>query len=365
VDDDGPADFDNIQAAVDTAGDGATIVVEKGVYLENIHFNGKNIILTGTDPKDPDVVAATIIDGGQIDSVVTFAGTENAQCVLSGFTIRNGYQDSGADKGGGGGICGGSETEFTQAAIVANRIVHNHAWDGGGLSRCNGLIEKNVIAGNNARWWQGGGGLYECNGIIRNNVIVGNHSWGCESAGALSSCKGVIENCTIAYNISDGYGPIDNGYGPIRNCIIWQNFLNWRMPTTSFSSTDVDPLFVSPGYWEGDPAQDIAAVFVLGDYHLKSQAGRYDAAAGQWVYDDVTSPCIDGGDPVSPIGAEPFSSGGVVNMGAYGGTVEASKSYFGKTPCETIVAGDINGDCLVNMTDFSMLALHWLEDHNP
>jgi hypothetical protein len=52
-------------------------------------------------------------------------------------------------------------------------------------------------------------------------------------------------------------------------------------------------------------------------------------------------------------------------MGAYGGTAEASKSYFGQPVCETIVAGDINGDCKVNFTDFALMALHWLEDRRP
>jgi alpha-tubulin suppressor-like RCC1 family protein len=59
---------------------------------------------------------------------------------------------------------------------------------------------------------------------------------------------------------------------------------------------------------------------------LKSQAGRWDPNSQTWVRDDVTSPCIDAGDPNSPIGYEPFPNGGIVNMGAYGGTTEASKS---------------------------------------
>ncbi len=47
-------------------------------------------------------------------------------------------------------------------------------------------------------------------------------------------------------------------------------------------------------------------------------------------------------------------------MGAYGSTAEASKSYFGKPPCEVIVAGDINGDCIVNSLDFALMAAQWL-----
>ena len=63
---------------------------------------------------------------------------------------------------------------------------------------------------------------------------------------------------------------------------------------------------------------------------------------------------------MNPIGYEPFPNGGVVNMGAYGGTAEASKSYFGEPLCEMIIAGDINGDCKVNYLDFQFVALHWL-----
>jgi len=62
------------------------------------------------------------------------------------------------------------------------------------------------------------------------------------------------------------------------------------------------------------------------DYHLKSQSGRYDPNTQIWIMDDVTSPCIDAGDPNSPIGYEPIPNGGIINMGAYGGTQQASMS---------------------------------------
>ena len=79
------------------------------------------------------------------------------------------------------------------------------------------------------------------------------------------------------------------------------------------------------------------------------------------MQDDVTSPCIDAGDPNSYLGDEPFPNGGVVNMGAYGGTAQASKSYFGQPLCETVIAGDLNGDCQVDFTDLAILMRHWLE----
>ncbi|MBN2132079.1 MAG: right-handed parallel beta-helix repeat-containing protein [Sedimentisphaerales bacterium] len=128
---------------------------------------------------------------------------------------------------------------------------------------------------------------------------------------------------------------------------------------------DVDPCFVDPGYWDaGDTPDDLADdVWVAGDYHLKSQAGHWDAESEDWVLDDVTSPCIDAGDPNGPINAEPFPNGGYANLGAYGGTAEASRSYFGEPVCTTQIAGDINGDCRVDDFDMDLLLSHWqMED---
>ena len=74
---------------------------------------------------------------------------------------------------------------------------------------------------------------------------------------------------------------------------------------------DDDPLFADP---------------INNDFHLKSQAGRFDPNSQSWVIDDETSPCIDAGDPSIPVEEEPEPNGWIINMGAYGGTTEASKS---------------------------------------
>ena len=133
------------------------------------------------------------------------------------------------------------------------------------------------------------------------------------------------------------------------------------------NNLDIDPCFAEPGYLHDNntPADANDDFWVSGDYHLKSQAGRWETNSQTWVIDDITSPCIDAGGPMTPIMNEPFPNGGIINMGAYGGTAEASKSYFGKPLCEIIVAGDIDGDCEVNFRDFRLMALHWLEDNNP
>jgi len=266
--------FATIQKGIDAASDRDTVIVAEGTYIENIRFKRKtpkNIVLRSTDPLDPDVVANTIIDDNQAGSVVTFSSVEDETCVLSGFTIRNGEAETG------GGIWGGTVDSHTHATIRNNVITGNrciapsiyesggglHRCDGlienntisqnyseevggglafchgtirgntisansapnssgGGLRTCNGTIESNVISGNSAI---AGGGLFDCAGTIQNNVISGNS---CErSGGGLSGCNGMIQNNVIADNHS-GEGPYGGGglrrcSGPIRNCIIWGN----------------------------------------------------------------------------------------------------------------------------------------------
>jgi hypothetical protein len=73
---------------MDGDGDGV-VAVDMGIHFENIRFGGKNITLRSMNPTDWDSVQDTIIQGVQVGPVVTFSGTEDASCVLSGFTIRN------------------------------------------------------------------------------------------------------------------------------------------------------------------------------------------------------------------------------------------------------------------------------------
>lgn len=60
------------------------------------------------------------------------------------------------------------------------------------------------------------------------------------------------------------------------------------------------------------------------DFHEKSTAGHY--SKGTFVNDSVSSPAIDKADPAASVGSEPAPNGGRANLGAYGGTNQASKS---------------------------------------
>ncbi len=102
-----PAQYATIQAAITAAAHYDTIIVAPGTYNENISFNGKNLTLRSTDPDDPNIVAATIIQGTGTTSVVKFTNKENSSCLLAGFTITG-----GAGATNGGGIAGNSTDTY-------------------------------------------------------------------------------------------------------------------------------------------------------------------------------------------------------------------------------------------------------------
>ena len=186
-------------------------------------------------------------------------------------------------------------------------------------------------------------------GTITNSIICANAApKGCEIA-VVRYGSPLHSTLTVAYSdIAGGQTGVS----------VEDGTLNWGE-----GNIDADPLFARLGYLDDNGTRDTSDDFwVDGDYHLKSQAGRWDSDIQTWVQDDVTSPCIDAGDPMSPIGWELFPNGGFVNMGAYGGTPKASKAYFGEPICETIVAGDINGDGQVNRADLEIMALHWTDE---
>lgn len=253
----------------------------------------------------------------------------------------------------------------TRQLFIRCTFKYNHAvWYGGGLYNTfssTPLIQGCLFVGNSSDNWGGAIHFFDSNAEVANCTIVNN-----------SAAKGP----SVACGRPDDSGP---SIVRIANCILWGNgheVWNYDYSFVTLTHSCVQGLtggrFGLPGgNISQDPCfaqpeqRDANGMWVEGDYHLKSQAARYDPTTQTWIQDDATSPCIDAGDPMSPIGHEPFPNGGIVNMGAYGGTGEASKSYFAEATCETIVAGDINGDCQVDFRDLAIMTLHWLEDRSP
>ena len=268
----------------------------------------------------------------------------------------------------GGGMHGGD-------TITGCRFTNNAAGvDGGGMV-CSGTITDCLFTSNTAA--EGGGGLYG-SGTITDCVFTSNVAGGDGGGILLGSYATTLAGVAFTGNRADRGGGMyqpesrylvsvahavfsgnragasagavyieTSAWVDLVNSILWAN----EAPTdpeihledtsdldVSYSDVqggfpgtgnlDIAPLFADPGHWDdnatpGDPEDD---TWVDGDYHLKSTNGRYNPSTGLWEIDAEHSPCIDAADPLSPYDAEPLPNGLRANMGAYGGTDEASKS---------------------------------------
>jgi parallel beta-helix repeat protein len=287
----------------------------------------------------------------------------------------------------GGGMC---NNHYSSPVVEGCTFSGNSAtYDGGGMynyDNCSPTVKGCTFSSNSAKLFGGGIRNYYSSPMVEactfnaNSTTYGGGMYNHYSSPTVEGCtfsrnwvtsgggmynfnsNSTVKSCTFSRNSATWGGGMwnDNSSPNVTNCILWadvQSEILGGIPIVTCSDVQ--------GGWPGEGNINVDPCFAdpnNGDYYLKSQAGHWDANSASWIKDDVTSPCIDAGDMSSPIGLEPFPNGGIINMGAYGGTAEASKSYFGEPVCETIVAGDINGDCVVNLADFAFMAYHWLEE---
>jgi predicted outer membrane repeat protein len=265
----------------------------------------------------------------------TFTG--NSAC--SGSTIQNWYSDSSitdSSFAGNAAFDGGiMQNWFSELTITNCLFTGNASQQGCAIQNyeCTLIVTNCTISGNAMKIYDSG---------ISDSSLQDNQ----DTSGETPALPGAPEDDIQDYNFAPGYlectnciirddvNSIFNNYGESIN-VRYSNILGgFDGP----GNIDAEPLFANPGYWANindpniitEPSDielfDPNVVWINGDYHLKSQAGRWDPNSQTWVMDDVTSPCIDAGDPNTPVGDEPFPNGGRINMGAYGGTIEASKS---------------------------------------
>lgn len=262
------------------------------------------------------------------------------------------------------------------------RFNDNQADATGGAMSSDSLIGQTVrnclFSSNRA---ETGGAIFGLGRATVGNCVFENNT--AASGGAVCADCYLPEfvNCTFFANRADDGCVVQRACGNrlsstvvLTSCILWDSGgISVAQPGMAAKVTyslvqgghagagniDADPCFAAPGHLGAATGS-----WMDGDYHLQSQAGRWDPDTQTWVADEGTSLCIDAGDPTSVIGLEPFPNGGTIDMGAYGGTAQASKSYFGIPVCQTIIPGDINGDCRVNMDDLEIMMRHWLEDAN-
>ncbi|HEV2414781.1 MAG TPA: right-handed parallel beta-helix repeat-containing protein, partial [Candidatus Dormibacteraeota bacterium] len=170
-----PIAFPTIQAAINAAVNGDTVLVDPGTYVENIDFKGK--LITVQSAKGPSV---TTIDGGNVAPVVNFSTSETAAAVLQGFTIQHGNATATFGYEGAGVHINSASPTVEGNVITANVSCA----DGAGISIAfaSPVIRDTTINGNSKQpgcSGQGGGGIYvrgAAGAQIIHNTITNNSS---------------------------------------------------------------------------------------------------------------------------------------------------------------------------------------------
>jgi hypothetical protein len=254
VDDDGPADFNNIQAAIDDSNDGDIIIVADGIYTgdgnRDIDFNGKAITVRSQNGPENCIINC---QGSKSEPHrgFRFSSYETSKSIVDGFMILNGYSPTERVRGydyevGGAIFChwssptirnciisnndadywGGGGIYCTYSSlIISNTIFEDNSGHHGGGILCdysNILIDGCIFNGNRA---YSGGGIfirYNSSGTIVNSAITGNNRTGINCF----ESKLTFDGCVIANNRGGGGGGVWASKSDVnfRNCLIAENY---------------------------------------------------------------------------------------------------------------------------------------------
>ena len=297
-----PADYPTIQAAINAAVAGDTVLVSPGSYPERLNYDGKAItVISEGGP------ATTIIDGGNSGNVLVFDSGEGPASRLEGFTVKNGRASFGA----------GIDILAASPSIVGNIFDTNTQTAGGygaaiGGNGSSALIERNIFRNNSCDTQHLSGVITFVNGSspdivnnlivdnpcraitmtlpsgnspqVSNNTIVGNRT-GIKVSAQVNSTLHLYQNNILAGN-AVGF-EITNGtpanHPLFKNNLVFNNTSNYvgvADQTGINGNLSADPLFVAP---------------TIGNYHIAAGSPAVDAGA---TADFLPETDIDGGKRV-------------------------------------------------------------------
>lgn len=167
----------------------------------------------------------------------------------------------------------------------------------------------------------------------------------------VNAASAVISNCTVvstrgtalskrgAGTVRVGHNILVAGGADSSSVIIWEEgtlISDWNnlLARDSAWVGSRNGKWEKLAYWQAASGQDANSVSfdpqfqneTAGDFHLNSIVGRWSPVFNAWDVDGSHSPVIDLGNPHINVSDEPMPNGNLRNLGAYGGTAQASKS---------------------------------------
>jgi len=277
-------------------------------------------------------------------------------------------------------------TSFYQGAGIYNResyplilncvITKNTAGGDGGAIRNLAASYPAIVNCTLSQNSSGNAGIYNSSTskpVIINSIIWGNMDIGGsdESAQIDGGVPKINYSCIQGWTgVLGGIGnfgsdpcfadPSHSDYHLKSQAGRWKSSIYTKLDPTGDSFIDLTDFAAFASSWhkqgESIPADlDSSGLVDLTDLQLLLDNYLDSYLAGDWVIDNITSPCIDAGDTYCDWTAELWPHGRFINMGAFGGTKQASMS---RSTAGNIA--DLNIDGVVNYEDLKLYSDKWL-----
>jgi hypothetical protein len=380
-----PDDYTTIQAGIDASINGDTVLVGPGEYTESLNIATKNILLTSLYGTDSTIVDGRLTIGPNVDTTnvirgfyfgpieindASYIAISNCSPIIEGNMVGGSY-----------GIATGAISLSNSNGIIRNNIIRG-VYGVGSANIITGsggypIIERNIIKDNVATLPEAAflRVIWISSGILRYNVINNNYS----EAGNIAEAYGLtvngdayeITNNTIAGNGIRSFnrgGAIFEFMVPQNgaNVIIKNNIVAFNQCEMGVDATILDSTWTGWNYnlVYGNNGENYHGL-QPGPYDIQDNPSFADSALHDYRL-QANSPCIDAGDPSSPL--DPDSTRADIGALFYNQSVgidddnspsgpyafELHQNYPNPFNAQTIIAYDLPKTSIVSLRIYDL-----------